>query len=204
MYYTQIILNPVNRFTVGILDDVYKQHKFIMSGFRTYSSREAGRVLYRMEPPKDGLSAIVQSFVPPLYAPDLLHTGAIASVQTKQVMFAGEARPRFKDNAAYRFRLRANTVVTRKGKRMGLIHEKPLREWFEKRAESIGVTLHGYDVVDEGYLQGAGNGKNIMVKVAMYEGTLAVQDEKKFSAAFVGGFGHAKGFGCGLISLARI
>ncbi len=203
MYYTLIIFNPVNRFTIGILDDVYKQHEIIMSGFKTYNAREVGRVLYRMEPPDECL-AIIQSFVPPKYDSVSHYQGAITSVQTKHVTFAGEAEPRFRGNTAYRFRLRANTVVTRKGKRIGLIHEGPLREWFEKRIESIGVTLHSYDVVDEGYLQGNRNGKNIMFKVARYEGTLVIRDEKKFLTAFVGGFGHAKGFGCGLISLARI
>jgi CRISPR system Cascade subunit CasE len=203
MYYTHIIFNPVNRYTIGILNDVYKQHEFIMSGFKTYGAQEIGRVLYRMEPPNEGFSAIVQSVVPPTYDPGSHHRGAIASARTKQVMFAGEAEPRFKNDMAYRFRLRANTVFTRQGKRIGLMHEEALREWFEPRTESIGVSLHGYHVIDEGHLRGNRNGKHLTFKVARYEGTLFIRDGRRFSAAFIGGFGHAKGFGCGLISLSR-
>jgi CRISPR system Cascade subunit CasE len=204
MYYTQIAFNPANRHAIRVLNDVYEQHRFIMSGFKNYDAQKVGRVLYRMEiTDEGGLSAIVQSIVSPTYDSGLPHSGAIAATKTKHVLFAGKAEPEFKNGGSYRFRLRANTVVTRERKRIGLIREEALRKWFEERTEGIGVSLQGYGVVDEGYLRGDKDGENMMFKIARYEGTLLVQDGKTFSAAFVGGFGHAKGFGCGLISLAR-
>jgi len=205
MYYTQIVLNPAHRNTIQMLNDVYKQHRFIMSGFKKYSTQKLGRVLYRMEIPDDGrLAAIVQSVVPPTYEPDLAHSRAIIAIDTKEVLFAGKSEPVFNDGMAYRFRLRANTVVTRDGKRIGLIHEKALRDWFERRAVGMGVSLHGYDVIDEGYIRGNKDGKEIMFKIARYEGVLMVRDREKFTETFINGFSHAKGFGCGLISLARV
>ena len=204
MYYTQIIFDPANGHTIRIMDDVYKQQRFIMFGFKNYSAQQVGRVLYRIEITDEGsLSAIVQSIVPPTYDTGFLHSGIIAATSRKHVLFAGHAEPEFNSGVTYHFRLRANTVVTREGKRIGLVDEEALRKWFEERTESIGVSHQGYDVVDEGYLRGDKNGNNIMFKIARYEGTLIIRDGKRFSAAFVGGFGHAKGFGCGLISLAR-
>jgi CRISPR system Cascade subunit CasE len=204
MYYTEITLNPCNKHTIRIFDDVYKQHKFIMLGFRNFRPNELGRALYRIETTENGrLSAIVQSIVPPTYPGDFPHKGVIAATKTKEVLFAGKTEPEFKDGTSYYFRLRANTVVTREGKRIGLIHEEALREWFEIRTQEIGVSLQGYDVIDEGYIRGDKDGRSIMFKIARYEGILLVKYGEKFSKAFIGGFGHAKAFGCGLISLAK-
>lgn len=205
MHYTQIVLNPARRRTIEIMNDVYKQHKFIMSGFENYDKETLGRVLYRMEcADQRGLRAIVQSVNPPTYNVELRRSRFVSTIESKEVLFAGRSEPMFADGSAYGFRLRANTVVTRDGKRIGLINEKPLRDWFERRASEIGVSLRGYDVIDEGYMRGDKAGKEIIFKIARYEGILAIQDGRKFSSVFTSGFGHAKGFGCGLISLARM
>jgi len=205
MYYTQIILNPAHRGTVEIMNDVYKQHKFIMSGFKKYGPEAIRRVLYRMETMDDErLAAIVQSVVSPTYEADLAHNHDVIGISTKEVLFAGKPEPVFNNEMVYRFRLRVNTVVTRDGKRIGLIHENALRDWFERRAEGIGVSLHSYDVIDEGYVRGNKYGKEIIFKIARYEGVLMIRDGEQFTATFISGFGHGKGFGCGLISLAKV
>ncbi len=205
MYYTEIVLNPAHRRTTAILQDVYNQHRFIMSGFKKYSAEALGRVLYRIEMTDDGrLSIIIQSFVSPTYETDLARIRAILSINTKEVLFSGRSEPVLSNGMAYRFRLRANTVITRDGKRIGLIHEKALRDWFERRAAAMGVSLHGYDVMDEGYIRGSKDGKEIMLKIARFDGLLVIKDGSKFTDKFIDGFGHAKGFGCGLISLARV
>ncbi len=204
MYYTQIILNPTSRKTMEIMKDVYKQHILIMSGFKDYDAEELGRVLYRIEMTDSGkLTAIVQSFVLPTYRVELAHD-YFKSTKTKEVLFSGKPEPLFSKGMSFRFRLRANTVVTRNGKRIGLIYETALREWFEKRTPAMGISLRGYDVIDEGYIQGKRNGKDIRFKIARYEGLLKVEEKDIFSRAYINGFGHARGFGCGLISLARI
>jgi CRISPR system Cascade subunit CasE len=205
MYYTQIVLNTTQRSTIQALDDVYKQHKLIMSGFKEYTKQKLGRVLYRIECPSDGrIAAIIQSNVPPTYAADLVQSPAVIAIETKEVLFSGKQEPTFNEGLAYRFRMRANTVIKKNGKRIGIIRETALRLWFEKRAQQMGVTLCDYDVIDEGYVKGKKAGKEILFKIAKYEGLLTVEDGEKFSKLYVNGFGHARSFGCGLISLARI
>ena len=149
------VIPALRRSMVMIMNDVYKQHKFIMSGFENYDKETLGRVLYRMEcADQGGLCAIVQSVNPPTYNVELHRSRFVSTIESKEVLFAGRSEPMFADGSAYGFRLRANTVVTRDGKRIGLINEKPLRDWFERRAPGIGVSLRVYDVIDEGYIRG--------------------------------------------------
>jgi CRISPR system Cascade subunit CasE len=104
------------------------------------------------------------------------------------------------------FRLRANTVVTRDGKRLGLVREDALRDWLLRRAESIGAEFLGFDVADEGYSygkQGGNNGKSrrLAFKAARFDGRLRVRDPELFAQKLAQGVGPAKGFGHGLLSV---
>lgn len=48
------------------------------------------------------------------------------------------------------------------------------------------------------------NGNTVTLATAMFEGCLEVTDPAALRAALVSGIGSGKGYGCGLLTLARI
>lgn len=197
MYLSQLRLDCINRFTMRTLSDVYRLHQFIMSGF--YEYEHPGRVLFRVEPEtKDHFSIVlVQSFKEPHWN----QTASLLAWQTKKISF------KFQKRSKFRFRLRANPVITRNGKRLGLIRDDALVGWLRKKEEQIGVWFCSVLAVDEGYTNGIKNNgeypKHIKIKTARFEGCMEIIEPERFHNALVNGIGPAKAFGCGLLSLAR-
>lgn len=198
MYLSRILLDPLSRNAVSALRDVYKLHELVMSGFKQYT--DVGRVLFRMEPEQhaQAIPILVQSQVEPFWesVPKGVH-----DVQGRTISLD------FAQDTLMSFRLRANTVVTRDGKRLGLVHEDALRDWLQRRAESIGAEFLGFDVADEGYSYGkkpggnSGNGRRLAFKAARFDGRLRVRDPEIFAQKLAQGVGPGKGFGHGLLSV---
>ncbi|MFH0872525.1 MAG: type I-E CRISPR-associated protein Cas6/Cse3/CasE [bacterium] len=201
MYLSQLVLDLTDKGTMRVLSDVYRLHQFVMSGLSDYG--HASRILFRVEPEvKVGLVRIlVQSEMNPSWRNKENNGKGIVRVQTK------EFSPAFREGALYRFRLRANPVVTRDGKRYGLIRDDSLNGWLKKKEESVGVSYRSVLAVDEGYATGkrrkGERSDSISIKMARFEGILAVTDTVRLSNALTNGVGPAKAFGCGLLSLAR-
>jgi CRISPR system Cascade subunit CasE len=201
MYLSQILLDLINRNTMSMLSDIYRLHQFVMSGFREYD--HSTRVLFRLEPEIRGniSKLLIQSQVKPIWGP--------IGDKEKGIVMSGmkEFNPQFLRGTSYRFRLRANPIVTRKGKRYGLIRDEALSDWLKKKEQGIGVTFRSISTIDEGYV--TGNKKKsesvdrVKIKRARFEGILQVVDPGRFREALNSGIGHAKALGCGLLSLAR-
>ena len=202
MYLTQLNLRRMDRGAMKALADVYRLHQVVMKGFAAYSSTD--RVLYRVEPEERNshVTVLVQSLQIPDWSCFADEKQGVVSARVK------EFSPTFKRGDAFKFRLRANPVVTRDGKRYGLIRDESLLEWLGKKEQNFGARFCSMSVIDEGYVTGSkGNheGQHRMsLKVARFEGVLEVGDPPKFNAVFAAGIGPAKAFGCGLISLARV
>jgi CRISPR system Cascade subunit CasE len=202
MYLSRLVLDCRDRQTMRTLSDVYRLHQFVMSGFSRYE--QPWRVLFRVEPEVRGsvMRLLVQSQVKPAWEQSESEKKGVVKLQTKEFV------PRFRQGTLYRFRLRANPVVTREGKRYGLIRDESLVEWLRRREERSGASFSSVLAVDEGYLTGRkrkGEGiDRVNVKAVRFEGFLKVEDPTRFVEAFSGGIGPAKGFGCGLLSLARV
>lgn len=114
--------------------------------------------------------------------------------------------PSFLDHAAYRFQLRANPTMRRKGdaRRLGLFGEDLLRAWMERKSGAAGFRLVadslavGAPLAVRFHRQGH-MGKHLAVD---FQGILAVTQREAFKNAFRTGIGSAKGFGFGLLMLA--
>ena len=201
MYLSQILLDLMNRNIMSMLSDIYRLHQFVMSGFREYDN--STRVLFRLEPEIRGdiSKLLIQSQVKPVWGP--------LGDKEKGIVMSGmkEFNPQFFRGTSYRFRLRANPIVTRKGKRYGLIRNEALSDWLKKKEEGIGVTFRAIATIDEGYI--TGNKKKgesldrVKIKRARFEGILQVVDPGRIREAINSGIGPAKALGCGLLSLAR-
>lgn len=201
MYLSQLNLKRMDRRAMKTLADVYRLHQLVMKGFAAYSSTD--RVLYRVEPEERNgqVTVLVQSLQIPDWSCFTDGNSGVASARVKDFSTT------FKVGDTYNFRLRANPVVTRDGKRHGLIRDESLLEWLGKKETTVGARFCSMSVIDEGYVTGTkGNQEKqhrMSLKVARFEGTLEVVDPVVFAETFSSGIGPAKAFGCGLLSLAR-
>jgi len=191
MYLSKIELDPLQRNTQKILSNIYEAHQLVMRGFRAYDKEEIGRVLFRIEPEKaeNQVAVLVQSEVGPEW-------NDLPDISTKSW------EPALRKGARYRFRLRANPVVTRDGKRFGLVGEAAQRRWLERK--DLGLLWQDYRVIDEGYMKmRRSENREVSYKSVRYDGIVRIDDPIKAMQALIGGIGPAKGFGFGLLSLAR-
>lgn len=199
MYLSQLMLDPMDRRVMRALADVYRLHQLVMAGFAGYET--PSRVLFRVEPEPQGreVRVLVQSHDSPDWCRAV--EGAVVRASSK------EFAPSFPPGARFRFRLRANPVVTRNGKRLGLVRDEALLHWLRNKEEQSGVRFGSLSAVDEGYLTGArkraGGTDRVNIKAARFDGFLTVTDGGRFETALRAGIGPAKAFGCGLLSLAR-
>ena len=195
-YLSKIELDLLRHEIQKIVSDLYRLHQSVMGGFKEADLHdESSRVLFRLEPEirKNRFATLlVQSPV----APDWDHLDRYdASVETKS--FDVHLRP----GAFYRFRLRANPVVSRNRKRYGLIGEADQRAWLLRK--ECGVEWHIQTLIDEGYKKGIKKNRTIQYKSVRYEGYLRVIDPERLLRTLTEGIGPAKGFGFGLLSLAK-
>ena len=191
MYLSKIELDPLQRNTQKILSNIYEAHQLVMRGFRAYDKEEIGRVLFRIEPEKaeNQVAVLVQSEVGPEW-------NDLPDISTKSW------EPALRKGARYRFRLRANPVVTRDGKRFGLVGEEAQRRWLGRK--DLGLLWQDYRVIDEGYMKmRRSENREVSYKSVRYDGIVRIDDPIKAMQALIGGIGPAKGFGFGLLSLAR-
>lgn len=205
MFLSQILLDRMNKKTIRLLSDVYCLHQFVMSGFTGQSDIQ--RVLFRVEPEiKDRLvSVLVQSQTQPIRSYYEENGAGVLDVQMREVT-PQDIELTFQTGTSLRFRLRANPVVTRDGKRRGLIRDEPLESWLLKKEKSAGASFHSMTCIDEGYVFGEkirdGKRHRLNLKTVRYEGILKVIDpEVFFDKAIKHGIGPAKGLGFGLLSV---
>lgn len=196
MFLSRLILNPLDRRGMTTVSDVYRLHQTVMYGFKEYGARP--RVLYRMEPEmtQSQVVVLVQSSVEPRWAAGDSQWGGIESAQSKVFV------PVIKGGMSLRFRLRANPTVCRDGKRYGLVRDEALEAWLRRWEERVGARFGSFHVADEGYLKGAKGKQRIHIKAARFDGRLVVHDAALFLQGMESGIGPAKGFGCGMLSIA--
>jgi len=201
MYLSQLSLRPASRQVLRDMASPYELHRTLMRAFPDSDAGGPGRVLFRIEPMRDGGDAepprvLVQSDVAPDWSrlPD-----GYATVQgPKELALALSHGQRL------RFRLRANPSLKRDGKRRGLTKEEDQRCWLDRKAAGCGFKPLAYTIVRVGRTISRRGEHGVATHLgADFEGVLQVTDAAKFSAAIRTGIGPAKGFGFGLLSVAK-
>lgn len=221
MYLTRLILNPRHRRVQRELADPYQMHKTLMRGFPDDLNRERDRVLFRVETdPRSGLlTVLLQSTLEPGWA-WLQENGARDYLLPGHLLPPGvEQNPATKTfdltlapGQVLAFRLRANPTVKRRfpsgdHKRVGVYGEEKQVEWLKRKGELGGFRLvtartSGQEDVKRTITR---QGKKHKLKLAavQFDGLLQVTDPGRLSETVRRGIGSAKGFGFGLLSLAR-
>lgn len=209
MYLSRISLNAMDRKIFNLLKDPYHLHAGIMTASperkRHNDRNESSGVLFRREPTERS-SCIVHVLVQTRDEPDwtelIERYGQSLKIEARQVELS------FKNGQRLPFRLRANPIVTRDGKRRCLVGEESQRNWLEKKGKAAGfmVTPESFHVIDEGFTRGEKRNDNrkfeLSFRTVLYQGQLAVINAQLFlEKAIQAGLGPCKGFGCGLLSV---
>jgi CRISPR system Cascade subunit CasE len=213
MILSRLLLNPRSPQVQAELSNLYELHRTVMSGFtqglRVLPEDDARRVLYRLEVRRQMpmLTLLVQSPITAVWQ----HL-----VESKYLLRTPEQRefsPGFQAGEVFAFRLVANPAKKQRvdgkknGRRVALYDPEEQLTWLTRKAEQYGFRVQGVQARPPEDLQGflfRGDARHTLKIVAVqYDGLLEVTDPTALSAAIRDGIGPAKGFGCGLLSLAR-
>ena len=223
MFLSQLILNPRNRNVRRDLAAPYECHRTLMRAFPSKEDGGPGRVLYRVEidderqPP----TVLIQSDKRPDWS-FLEGTDQAIARPVKEVTFTAAENECESENTVpitagrrFRFRLVANPTVKREGKRHGLFREPEQSAWLIRKANNSGFKIvESPSGVQENVcitpLGRSCSSKRtttdtltILHQGVRFDGILEVVNPQLFIDSIGAGIGSAKGFGFGLLSLAR-
>lgn len=219
MFLTRFEINGARRASRALLSSPQRLHAAVLAAFPAGEAASTaaahGRVLWRLDE---------QAHDPVLYVvsprePDLTHLAESVGRPATQGWDTRDYRPfldRLVKGGQWAFRLAANPV--RRGRktsssphtqRFGHVTVEQQTQWFLAQAEK-----HGFEVLiarDEPDVAVRGRrtvrferqGRPVTLSTATFEGRLEIADVDAFRAALAGGIGPAKGYGCGLLTLAR-
>lgn len=228
MYLTRFDVNPVRRGAHKLLGSPQAMHAAVLAGFPPgEGSSSEGRVLWRV----DGSSGHTPALwiVSPA-APDLTHLVEQAGWPTQATWTTRDYRPllgRLKEGQEWTFRLTANTVRhgrsraesvsgantsgTTSGRTQPYGHVSAAHQerWLTSRLPGLGFRLvlatddaPALVVRERRTLRFRRGEQTVTLRVATFDGRLAVTDPGVLRSVLVNGIGRAKGYGCGLLTLA--
>ena len=212
MHLSRLLLNARSRQAQRDLANRYELHRTLLRGFpQTLPADE--RILYRVE--EDARTETVFVLLQSSSHPDWQTLPAAYMLQPAEVkpfsVTLSVGQP-------LRFRLLANPTRRIKrppveegeepsSTRVGLLREEQQLEWLARKAEACGFQLLGVhsarqpDVIG---WQGKGkDGRRLTFQSVLFEGVLRVEEPEFLLRTLKNGIGPAKGFGFGLLSLAK-
>lgn len=226
MFLTRMSLNPARRETRRLLSSRQRLHAAVMASVPP-APPDQSRTLWRL----DEMGPILTLYITGPVRPDLTHLVEQAGWPTTEAWDTREYAPflrRLDAGQRWHFRLMANAVrqVSRDGARsrfQGARTAHHAQDWLIKRQG-----LHGFRVCENGLpamddpehpgwdVMVSGLGalrfdkraddssarRRVTVTTATYEGTLEVTDPDLLRLALTSGIGRARGYGCGLMTLA--
>jgi CRISPR system Cascade subunit CasE len=208
MYLSRLIINLKNRQVQKELANRYELHRTIMRAFPA-TLPEGERILYRVEerPPASGVQILIQSASHPDW--HILPTDYL--IQDAELKgYALELSP----GEQLYFRLLANPTRKIKAivepgkepeaKRVGLLRDEDQETWLLRKAAMHGFQVLNLQISHQPDVKGFTPGKALTFHAVQFDGMLQVIDSPKVVEAVRKGIGSGKGFGCGLLSLAKI
>lgn len=230
MYLSRLILNPRSFQVLKDLADIQEMHRTIFRGFPHFEkspvsgTRKDHRILYRVEMDHQLPKVLVQSVIEPDWsalqeAGVLLKTSHGNNPAIKEISGAYDG---LKEGQVLAFRLRANPTKRLStqsegeapksiGPRLFLRTEDEQTEWLQRKAREGGFSLlttlfsgePDLRTLQEAPIKGHRGDKTISFGSVLFEGRLKIVNRDKFLKTLWGGIGSAKGYGFGLLSIAR-
>lgn len=216
MYLSRLKLNPVSRQVRAEIGNPYEMHRSVMQAFAGHLAPDE-RVLFRLDiQPQSGLPVLlVQSFNLPDWA--------FLQRADKNFLLAvdGEENPAVKpfnlhlsSGQKLYFRLKAAPSVKKdrpghkQGRRVALYDEDQQLNWLKRKFEEAGCQLLDTSMQKGNMLEGTyfeGRDKQTFSLFSvLFDGALMVKDPLGLEKTVRCGVGSGKGFGLGLLSLARV
>jgi CRISPR system Cascade subunit CasE len=209
MYLSQLLLNPRNRRLQRDLAQPYELHRTIMSAFPPALPADE-RVLFRLDQHTriGQITLLVQSRYEPDWAalPAADYLAVVDPYDQAENPAVKSFEVRFTPGQIFHFRLLGNPTVKRDGRRLGLYREEEQFRWLQRKADQGGFRLMQVRIGQEHALEGLvpreDRKHRLRLLTVRFDGILEVSDPNRLRSSLFQGIGSAKGFGCGLLSLA--
>lgn len=225
MYLTQFDINMGRRDARRLVGSPERIHAAVLGCFPPgQASTDHGRTLWRMDRGRESHSVHLM-IVSPL-PPDLRALNEQAGWETGSPGRTADYDRFLADlsrDQTWRFRITANPTTTirpragskERGKRLAHVTAAQQLKWLVDRAGRCGfalpadaggepsATVAGRDLIK--FRRGTdGTGRTVTLAKATFDGVLQVSDANALRRALVQGIGPAKGYGCGLMTLAPL
>jgi len=213
MYLSRLILNPQSRRVQREVANPYEMHRSLMRAFADDLKEGDERVLFRLEQGRNGtLTLLVQSWTLPDWS-------CLALPEFRGYLLpVGEPNPAVKSfnldlvqGQVLAFRLRANPTARRtfddKKRRVGIYDEEEQFAWLKRKGDLGGFRVVSVRTLDRqdvgGTIKGDKKTHTLKLAAVQFDGLLEVTDPERLRQTVRKGIGSGKGFGFGLLSLAR-
>jgi CRISPR system Cascade subunit CasE len=222
MYLTRFEINTARRGARSLLASPQRLHAAVLAAFPSTATAapdrdDAGRVLWRLDHHEH--SALLYLVSP--HRPDLTHLVEQAGWPTEHGWDTRDYTPlldRLGSGQRWGFRLTANPVSSRRKKddstrsqRFAHVTVAQQTAWLLDRTTKLGFAVVSgvHDEPDvairrRDILKFDRNGHTVTLATAVFEGRLEVLDPTALRTALICGIGAAKGYGCGLLTLASV
>jgi CRISPR system Cascade subunit CasE len=211
MYLTKLTLDPTAHRPQQLLGNTQSLHAAIAASFPT----NGGRVLWRIEPASGGDIVVLVASPEGPTEPELWER--ITTPDRAQTRPYSSFLDSIKQGDRYRFRATLNPVKTRNGRQTPIFDETAQTEWAASRlaAHGANVATQSADLdhqqpdmrivstVRDQFTRRGHTGTVELLKVTI-DGTVAVTDTAAITNVLRNGLGRAKGYGCGLLTLAPL
>lgn len=220
MYLTRFGINPARRGSRTLLASPQAMHAAVLAGFPPGTGAgagTAGRVLWRLD---RGEHHRTDLFVASPTEPDLTHLVEQAGWPTTATWQTRDYRPllhRLTTGQTWTFRLTANPVRSARVKEgqdtqpVAHVTAGQQRQWLLDRTARAGFEVTAGaagepDVLvrDRRTLRFSRQRSTVTIAQATFDGVLRVTDADALRRTLVHGIGRAKGYGCGLLTLAPL
>lgn len=217
MFLTSFRFNPARRGAQRLLASPHVLHAAVLAGFPDPEPTSSGRVLWRLDQRQHDIRLYIVS--PRI--PDLTHLAEQAGwpslPDTWQTRPYQPVLDRIENGHRYAFRLTANPTrsvrgeETSRGKPRGHVTVEQQEAWLLARQPRAGFAVderedYGLNLVvrDRKLLGFRRRETEVVLRVVTYEGVLTVTDRDAFVRSLCFGIGRAKGYGCGLLTIAPV
>lgn len=230
MYLTQFTINPARRGAQKLLSSPQAMHAAVLASFPPPPERAAPggstagaaesehpRILWRID---TTTKTTTRLYISSPTAPDLTHLVEQAGWPTTETWQTRDYTPlleRLDHGQRWGFRLKANPVhavrlqTDKRTQPIGHVTIAQQEAWLETRSEKNGFTLNepesstrSFAVHSRETLRFRRRTGVVTLTTATYEGILTISDPAAIRRAMTSGIGRAKGYGCGMLTLAPV
>lgn len=191
-----IKLNPVHHWTQREIGDIWQMHRSIKGIF------PQGKALYRTEQVPEPSIMVLSDQAPGM---DYLIAKGWLDQSSERPVITVDFTAKPSEGVALGFKMTANPSKRLSKKRIGIYDQSEQFAWIDRIADENGFRLNACTITESknhvGFKEG---GTYVECLKTTFVGELRVVDSVKFAHALYNGIGHAKVWGCGLLTIKGV